>query len=80
MNTFRDPATMPTIIYGGGDLAKAWKDPNWAQNGLGINRNNRIQYHKGGSIWESDRFGPAIPLVAEVHRNIEEIQEATTPI
>jgi 5,5'-dehydrodivanillate O-demethylase len=77
MNTFRDPAAMPEIIYGGGDLAKAWKDPDWAKNGLGINRGSRIQYHKGGATWESDRFGPAIPLVAEVHRRIEEVQEAT---
>jgi 5,5'-dehydrodivanillate O-demethylase len=77
MNTFRDPAAMPEIIYGGGDLAKAWKDPDWARSGLDIIRNNRLKYHKGGAAWESDRFGPAIPLVAEVHRRIEEIQEAT---
>jgi hypothetical protein len=31
----------------------------------------RLQYHKGGAQWESDRYEPAISLVAELHRRME---------
>jgi 5,5'-dehydrodivanillate O-demethylase len=78
MNVFRDPSAMPDIIFGGGELAAAWQDPEWAKHGMGLGRNNRIQYHKGGATWESDRFGPAIPLVAELHRRMEEAQKDAT--
>lgn len=74
MNVFRDPATMPEILYGGGGAAEAWQNPEWATKDLGLSRNTRLQYHKGGAEWESDRFGPAVPLVAELHRRIEEVQ------
>lgn len=39
----------------------------------------RLQYHKGGAQWESDRYGPAIPLVAELHRRMEEAQDKARP-
>ena len=74
MNVFRDPAKMPDILFGGGNLAGAWQEQDWARKTLALGRNNRLEYHKGGSTWESDRFGPAIPLVAELHRRIEEAQ------
>jgi 5,5'-dehydrodivanillate O-demethylase oxygenase subunit len=75
MNVFRDPATMPSVIFGGGELAAGWQDPEWAKRGMGLNRSNRIEYHKGGAEWESDRFGPAVPLVAELHRRMEVMQQ-----
>jgi hypothetical protein len=77
MNVFRDPATMPKTLYGGGGPAEAWQNPEWASKDLGLSRNTRLQYHKGGAEWESDRFGPAVPLVAELHRLIEEKQAGT---
>lgn len=74
MNVFRDAEAMPEILYGGGLPAEAWLDPDWAKNGVGLGRNTRLQYHKGGAQWESDRYGPAIPLVAELHRRMEDAQ------
>jgi 5,5'-dehydrodivanillate O-demethylase oxygenase subunit len=72
MNTFRRPTEMPGILFGGGDPAKEWISPDWAQRPLRPGRNNRYMYHKGGAIWDSDRYGPALPLVAELHRRIED--------
>lgn len=74
MNVFRDPATTPEILYGGGLPAEQWQNPAWATSGASLNRSSRLQYHKGGATWETDRFGPAIPLVAELHRRMEEMQ------
>jgi 5,5'-dehydrodivanillate O-demethylase len=75
MNVFRDPEGMPEILYGGGLPAEAWQDPEWAKRDVPFTRNTRLQYHKGGAKWESDRYGPAIPLVAELHQRMEEAQE-----
>lgn len=74
MNVFHEGDGMPDILYGGGAPAEAWQDPQWAGKDVGLGRITRLQYHKGGSEWESDRFGPAIPLVAELHRMMEEAQ------
>ncbi len=74
MNVFREGDGMPDILYGGGAPAEAWQDPEWAGKDVGLGRITRLQYHKGGAQWESDRFGPAIPLVAELHRMMEEAQ------
>ena len=75
MNVFRDPTQMGDILYGGGAPAETWTDPNWAKNSVELNRNTRAQYHKGGATWESDRYGPAIPLVGELHRRMEDAVE-----
>ncbi len=75
MNVFRDPATMPDILYGGGKPAEQWIAPDWAERQTSLGRNNRLNYHKGGALWESDRYGVAIPLVAELHRRIEAARE-----
>ena len=72
MNVFRDPGEMGDILYGGGVPAEAWLDPDWAKTRPELVRNTRTQYHKGGAVWESDRYGPAIPLVGELHRRMEE--------
>jgi len=74
MNVFRNSAEMAPILYGGGQPAEAWTDPEWATKDVGLNRSTRMQYHKGGAEWESDRYGPAIPLVAELHRRMEQAQ------
>ena len=78
MNVFRDAETMGDILYGGGAPAELWLDPNWASKGVELNRNTRAQYHKGGQVWESDRYGPALPLVGELHRRMEEAVEKAT--
>ena len=79
MNVFRDPGEMGDILYGGGVPAEAWLDPEWAKTRPELVRNTRTQYHKGGAVWESDRYGPAIPLVGELHRRMEEaVQSAAS--
>lgn len=75
LNVFRDASGMGEILYGGGAPAEVWLDPDWAKKSVELNRNTRAQYHKGGSEWESDRYGPAIPLVGELHRRMEEAVE-----
>jgi 5,5'-dehydrodivanillate O-demethylase len=72
MNVWHEGDAMPEVLYGGGGPAEAWQAPDWAEKDLGLTRNTRLQYHKGGAVWDSDRFGPALPLVAELHRRIEE--------
>ncbi len=84
MNVFRDEAEIEAlpheggeipILYGGGRPADAWLNPDWAKDVPELTRNTRAQYHKGGAVWESDRYGPAIPLAAELHRRMEEAVE-----
>ncbi len=75
LNVFHDPEAMGDILYGGGAPAETWLDPDWASKGIELNRNTRAQYHKGGAVWESDRYGPALPLVGELHRRMEEAVE-----
>ncbi len=80
MNVFRDAEAMGDILYGGGKPAEMWLDPDWASKGVELNRNTRAQYHKGGAVWESDRYGPALPLVGELHRRMEEaVEKASAP-
>jgi 5,5'-dehydrodivanillate O-demethylase len=71
INVFRDCANAPEILFGGGDPAVEWVSEDWASRPIRQARNNRLNYHTGGSVWDSDRYGPAIPLVAELHRRIE---------
>ena len=75
MNVFRDPEAMGKILFGGGAPAEMWLDPDWASKGLALARNTRVQYHKGGQVWESDRYGPAVELAGELHRRMEEAVE-----
>ena len=75
MNVFRDPEAMGEILFGGGAPAEMWLDPDWASKGLALARNTRVQYHKGGQVWESDRYGPAVELAGELHRRMEEAVE-----
>ena len=75
-NTFRDPKEMGDILYGGGAPSEAWVAPDWATKELGLDTNTRFQYHKGGAEYDTDRYGPALPLVAELHKRIEEAKDA----
>ncbi len=76
MNVWRDSATMPDILFGGGQPSQDWVAPDWASRGAGVgNNSNRLKYHKGGAERESDRYGPAVPLVGELHRRIEMARE-----
>ncbi|MSQ10012.1 MAG: Rieske (2Fe-2S) protein [Dehalococcoidia bacterium] len=75
MNVFRDPAAMPEILFGGGNPSNEWVAPDWATRARFTGNNNRLNYHKGGAERESDRYGAAVPLVAELHRRIEEAQK-----
>jgi len=75
MNVFRDPATMPEILFGGGNPSEEWIAPDWVSRARFNSNNNRLNYHKGGAQRESDRYGSAVPLVAELHRRIEDAQK-----
>jgi 5,5'-dehydrodivanillate O-demethylase len=33
-------------------------------------------YHKGFAVDDADRYGPAVPLIQEVHQKLEELQLA----
>jgi hypothetical protein len=39
----------------------------------------RTMYHKGFVMDDVDRYGPAVPLIQELHRRIEAAQEAALP-
>jgi 5,5'-dehydrodivanillate O-demethylase len=80
MNVFRDPSTMPDILFGGGAPAEEWISPDWYRRDLRPGRNSRYNYHKGGAVWDSDRYGPALPLVAELHRRIEDARLEAAPV
>ena len=74
MNVWRDPATMPAALHGSGRVPEGWMSPDWAkglvgQGDLGAN------FHKGTYLTQqTDRYGPASALVADLHRQIEEAQ------
>jgi 5,5'-dehydrodivanillate O-demethylase oxygenase subunit len=70
MNTFRE--SMPEILFGGGKPSEDWVAPDWVSRRPGLNNNTRVNYHRGGAWRDTDRYGPALPLVAELHRMIEE--------
>lgn len=78
LNTFRDRTTMPEILFGGGSPSQDWVAPDWLtrRREVRYDRPNRHSYHRGGYLSEADRYGPATPLVAELHRRIEEAEMA----
>ena len=72
MNVFRDPASMPELIHGG-----AWDEGNSegksSLTGAGSPLSSfRSAYHKGYGIDDADRYGPAMPLVIDLMRRVEE--------
>ena len=78
MNVFRDADAMPSLIHGG-----HWDEPeddgkSSAVTGAGSPLSAfRASYHKGYAIDDADRYGPAMPLVIDLMRRIEEAQAAT---
>jgi 5,5'-dehydrodivanillate O-demethylase oxygenase subunit len=73
MNVFREPLD---IIYGSGAPPEGWTDPNWAVKKLSIGQQFRQNYHQGFDVDDADRYGPATPLVRELHRRIAEAENA----
>jgi 5,5'-dehydrodivanillate O-demethylase oxygenase subunit len=75
MNVFRDdPGTM---LHGSGAAPGDWTSPDWATRQLFLSQGFRKMYHKGFANDDADRYGPAIDLVKELHRSIEEAEIAT---
>jgi len=69
MNVFRDPAHKDDMLHG----APAAPDDGATVGVSGQSAGAfRAQYHRGFFIDDADRFGPAVPLVQELHRRIEE--------
>ena len=74
MNVFRDdPGPM---IHGSGSAPDGWTSPDWAKQQLFLSQGFRKMYHKGFANDDADRYGPAIELVKELHRRIEEAEIA----
>ena len=72
MNVFRDPAKMPGLIHGG-----KWDDNDSAVLGVRSALSNfRTAYHKGYAVDDADRYGPAMPLIADMMRQIEELESS----
>ena len=70
MNVFRDPARMPELIHGG-----KWDEKDSAVIGVRTGLSNfRTAYHKGYAIDDADRYGPAMPLIIDMMRQIDELQ------
>jgi 5,5'-dehydrodivanillate O-demethylase len=75
MNVFQDPAAMGTVLHGSGD------EPDAGYSSAGLQPLDargpsaamfRAQYHKGFVLDDADRYGPAVPLIQELHHRIEE--------
>ena len=74
MNTFGE--TSPDIIYGSCEEPTDWTAPDWHQRHHVFSQAYRKMYHKGFALDDSDRYGPAIELVKQLHRAIEEAEIA----
>jgi 5,5'-dehydrodivanillate O-demethylase len=69
MNVFRDPSAMPEILHGG------YWDPTEVVGG-GTAGDFRSNYHKGYGIDDGDRYGPLMPQIIEMMRQIDEARPA----
>ncbi len=67
MNVFRDPAAMGHILYGSGAPPE-----QWTPSAVSMAGTYRARYHQGFVVDDGDRYGPAVPLVVELHKRIEE--------
>jgi 5,5'-dehydrodivanillate O-demethylase oxygenase subunit len=75
MNVFHDPNVMGTMLHGSGEAPDAPQAPGAPQpfSFTGPTAATfRAQYHKGFVVDDADRYGPAVPLVQELHRRIAE--------
>jgi 5,5'-dehydrodivanillate O-demethylase len=74
MNVFReDPGPM---LHGSGMAPDGWTTPDWAKQQIFFSQGYRKMYHKGFASDDADRYGPALELVKELHRRIEEVELA----
>ncbi len=72
MNYFREDHE---ILHGSGKSPKeTWAAPGWAKKKLFVSQGYRQMYHKGFALDDADRYGPAIDLVKELHRRVEEYE------
>lgn len=72
MNFFLSSEDTGQILYGSGAPPESNIPADWKRaDSRGA---FRASYHKGFSQDDADRYGPAIPLVVELHREIEEMQ------
>lgn len=74
MNVF--PGKSPDIIFGSGQEPEGWNQPDWASRQIELSQNFRKLYHKGFAVDDADRYGPALDLVKDLHRRIEEAEIA----
>lgn len=74
MNVFRGEPE--TILHGSGMAPDGWTSSDWAKQQLFLSQGYRKMYHKGFANDDADRYGPAIELVKELHRRIEEAELA----
>ncbi len=73
LNVFREERA--GMLHGGAE-PENWVKPDWASRDLSISQTFRKMYHKGFATDDADRYGPAVDLVKELHRRIEEFQVA----
>ncbi len=72
MNCFREEMD---IIFGAGESPyDGWAAPDWATRSRFFSQNFRKMYHKGFGNDDADRYGPALDLVKELHRRVEEFE------
>ena len=72
MNFFRND---PGMLHGNGQSPEShWAAPDWARKKLFVSAGFRQMFHKGFYKDDTDRYGPDIELVKELHRRIEEYE------
>ncbi len=72
MNFFRND---PGMLHGDGKSPyQHWAAPDWASKKLFVSAGFRQMFHKGFAIDDSDRYGPIVEQVKELHRRIEEFE------
>ncbi len=69
------PEKSPDILYGRGAPPDDWTAPDWASRQLKLSQSFRMNFHKGFHRDDADRYGPAVGLVQELHRRIDEAKQ-----
>jgi 5,5'-dehydrodivanillate O-demethylase len=76
INFFReDPGP---ILHGSGSPPKDWVSADWPSQQASNVAPYRRMYHRGFASDDADRYGPAIELVKDLHRKIEDYAQAWT--
>ena len=63
-----------------GSPPEGWTAPDWAQRQLTLSQTFRQNFHKGFAMDDADRYGPAVELVKELHRRIDEAKQAALAV